>query len=229
MLVKIKRQKDGDSAPYWQRFSCETTPDMTVAAVLDRLNYTDDLFDAEGASAPRIRWECSCLQKMCGGCAMVINGTPALACSTFLRDLEGDSLTLEPLTKFPVVADLVVDRGIIEENLRRAEAFLGTFGGAEEKAYPQLYAISKCLRCGLCLEVCPNYVRGEDFFGALFANESYLLYTQSGDRKKETAREYDRHFARGCSKALSCQQICPMGISTLTSMARMNFHGKKKN
>lgn len=56
MLVKIKRQKDADSAPYWQTFSVDADPDMTVSAMLDRLNYTDDLYDAEGVAAPRIRW-----------------------------------------------------------------------------------------------------------------------------------------------------------------------------
>lgn len=222
MLVTIKRQKDAETAPYWQSFTCQTGPDMTVAAVLDALNYTDDLFDIQGEPAPRIRWECGCQQKMCGGCAMVINGTPALACSTFLRDLPGDVLTLEPLSKFPVIADLMVDRSVIEENLRRAQAYLGRFGGEKEKEYPQQYAAAKCLRCGLCLEVCPNYVRGERFFGGLFANEAYLLYTQSADRKKDLKKEYERHFAQGCSKALSCEAVCPMEISTLSSMARMN-------
>ena len=35
-------------------------------------------------------------------------------------------------------------------------------------------------------------------------------------------KSYAAHFAAGCSKALSCVEVCPMGIDTLASMARMN-------
>lgn len=226
MLVKIKRQKDAESAPYWQTFSVDADPDMTVSALLDRLNYTDDLYDAEGVAAPRIRWECSCSQKMCGACAMVINGVPKLACAAFLRDEKGDVLTLEPLSKFPVVADLIVDRSIISENLQKAQAYLGTYRPLRKKDFEQMYAAAKCLKCGLCLEVCPNYNKGEHFFGALFANEAALLALQSEDRTKPLRKAYDKHFAAGCSKALSCVSVCPMEIDTLASMARMNRFGK---
>ena len=125
MIVTIKRQESNESSPYIQSFRYEGTLDTTVAALLDVLNYTDDLYDTEGNPAPRIRWECSCQQKVCGACAMVINSTPALACNTFLRDLKCDKLVLEPLSKFPVTADLIVDRSVIDENLKKAEVYLG--------------------------------------------------------------------------------------------------------
>lgn len=162
------------------------------------------------------------MQKMCGACAMVINGSPALACSVFLRDIYGDMLVLEPLSKFPVIADLVVDRSIIEEELRRAEVYIGEFIGADIKEYEHIYLASKCLKCGLCLEVCPNYSRGERFFGALFANDAYLIHSMSKDRKKQIKKEYDEHFAKGCSKSLACRNICPMDIPTLSSVLKMN-------
>ena len=117
MVVRIKRQQRFDSEPYWQSFKYEGPRHVTVSAVLDALNYTDDLFDIDGKPTSRIRWECSCMQALCGGCAMVINGVPALACSTFADEVKGDELVLEPLSKFPVVADLIVDRSIIHKNL----------------------------------------------------------------------------------------------------------------
>lgn len=222
MRVTIKRQKDPESLPYWQSFQYDGPMDTTVAAVLDALNYTDDLFDETGKPAPRIRWECSCLQKLCGACAMVINGKPALACNTFLRELPGDELVLEPLTKFPVAADLIVDRSVIYDNLNRVEAYLDQARPPKKREYTQQYAVAKCLKCGLCLEVCPNYGRGEEFFGALFANESYLLHSQTETRKKELNKAYRKHFAAGCSKSLACQDVCPAEIPTLTSILRMN-------
>ena len=113
MIVKIKRQSSPSAESYWQSFNYEGPMHVAVSAVLDALNYTDDLFDTEGNKAPRIRWECSCMQATCGGCAMIINGIPALACATFLDEVKGKELVLEPLSKFPVIADLAVDRSII--------------------------------------------------------------------------------------------------------------------
>ena len=169
MLVKIKRQSSPDTEAYWQSFVYDGEKHVTVSAVLDALNYTDDLFDSEGKSATRIRWECSCMQSVCGGCAMVINGVPALACSTFVDEVKGNELILEPLSKFPVVADLIVDRSVIYENLNKANAYLDNNAKSNKKHHKQQYSVAKCLKCGLCLEVCPNYHPGAEFFGAAFA------------------------------------------------------------
>ena len=222
MIVKIKRQSGPDVAPYWQSFSYDGPEHVTVSAVLNALNYTDDLIDTDGKPAPRIRWECSCMQAVCGGCAMVINGVPALACATFADEVKGKELVLEPLSKFPVVADLIVDRSVIYENLIHANAYLENATANSKRHHQQQYSVAKCLKCGLCLEVCPNYHPGGDFFGAAFANESYLLASQSADKNPQIVKEYKAHFGAGCSKALSCQSVCPMKIETITSIMRMN-------
>ena len=222
MLVKIKRQSAPDFESYWQTFTYDGPAHVTVSAVLDALNYTDDLFDTDGNPATRIRWECSCMQAVCGGCAMVINGVPALACSTFIDEIKGKELVLEPLSKFPVVADLIVDRSIIYENLNSAKAYLESLATSEKKHRKQQYSVAKCLKCGLCLEVCPNYHPGASFYGAVLANESYLISSQSEERSPQIIKEYKEHFGAGCSKALSCQSVCPAGIETITSILRMN-------
>ena len=222
MIVKIKRQNAPDAQAYWQTFAYNGPKHVTVSAVLDALNYTDDLFDVEGNPAPRIRWECSCMQAMCGGCAMVINGVPALACATFVDTVKKDTLVLEPLSKFPVVADLIVDRSIIYEQLIQAQAYLEQVAASSKGQYKQQYSVAKCLKCGLCLEVCPNYRPGGEFFGAILANESYLIASQSAEKTPRIVKEYKTHFGAGCSKALSCQSVCPMEIETITSIMKMN-------
>ena len=222
MIVKIKRQKNPESVAYWQNFIYNGPEHVTVSAVLDALNYTDDLFDAEGNPASRIRWECSCMQAMCGGCAMVINGVPALACETFADISKSGELLLEPLSKFPVIADLIVDRSIIHEQLIQAKAYLDQIAASDKRQHKQQYSVAKCLKCGLCLEVCPNYYPGGAFYGAVLANESYLLASQTADRKPQIVQEYKTHFGAGCSKALSCQSVCPAGIETITSIIQMN-------
>ena len=222
MIVKIKRQQNPESAPYWQKFLYDGPLHVTISTVLDTINYKDDLFDADGNPAARIRWECSCMQAICGGCAMVINGVPALACNTFADAVKGTELVLEPLSKFPVVADLIVDRSVIYENLNQAKAYLESRAVNSKRDHEQQYSVAKCLKCGLCLEVCPNYFPGGTFFGAVFANDSYLITSQSEEKPTQLVKEYRSHFAAGCSKALSCQTVCPVGIETLTSILKMN-------
>ena len=222
MIVTIKRQRTPDSAPYWQSFSYSGPMHVTVSALLDAINYTDDLFDAEGNPATRVRWECSCMQAVCGGCAMIINGVPALACNTFVDEVTKTDLVLEPLSKFPVVADLMVDRSVIYENLNRAKAYIEGRCVSSKKNHAHQYSVAKCLKCGLCIEVCPNYHVGGAFFGAVFANESYMITTQSDEKPTRIIKEYKTHFGAGCSKALSCQSVCPVGIETITSILKMN-------
>jgi succinate dehydrogenase / fumarate reductase iron-sulfur subunit len=162
------------------------------------------------------------MQSVCGGCAMVINGIPALACATFADAGKGEELVLEPLSKFPVVADLIVDRSVIYEHLIHAKAYLENVATNDKRQHKQQYSVAKCLKCGLCLEVCPNYRPGGEFFGAVLANESYLVASQSPEKNPQVVKKYKTHFGAGCSKALSCQSICPMEIETITSIMRMN-------
>lgn len=222
MIVKIKRQHTADCAPYWQSFSYDGPMHTTVSAVLDFLNSSDELLDIEGNPAKKIKWECSCLQAVCGGCAMVINGIPALACNTFVDEVAKTELIIEPLSKFPVIFDLMVDRSIIYENLNSAKAYIESRSVNNSKEHEHQYSVAKCLKCGLCLEVCPNYNAGGTFYGALFANESYLIASQSLEKPAQTLKEYNAHFGAGCSKALSCQSVCPAKIETLTSILKMN-------
>jgi succinate dehydrogenase / fumarate reductase iron-sulfur subunit len=152
---------------------------------------------------------------------MVINGRPALACETFIRDL-GDEITIRPLSKFHVINDLVVDRGIIHENALKVNNYIQEYKESPAKEHEHQYSAAKCLKCGLCLEVCPNYIKGDRFYGALFANDCYLIATRSGVYNKDIRRDYDEHFAAGCSKSLACVEVCPMKIPTLSSMAKLN-------
>lgn len=158
---------------------------------------------------------------------MVINGRPSLACNTFPDKMKGKELVLEPLSKFPVVADLITDRSIIDNNLRQVRLYIGERDKNDRGLYELQYTAAKCLKCGLCLEICPNYGKGDNFFGALFANDTFLTHSLSENRKKDLKREYSKHFLAGCSKALSCESVCPTGISTLSSIFSL-AHSKSK-
>ena len=222
MKVRILRQCSPEDKPHWETFDYNGPEDASVAAVLDYINYNDDIETDAGERTTRIIWDCSCLQGICGACAMVINGRPALACETLLRDLNCDELVLRPLRKFPVIRDLMVDRSSIQENLRKSGMFIGEYSGSDSREHEQQYSVSKCLKCGLCLEVCPNYTDGKTFFGAAFANDCYVVASRSIGKAGDIRKTYAEHFESGCSKSLSCMDVCPMKIQTIASIAKMN-------
>ena len=123
---------------------------------------------------------------------MVINGHPALACGVFINTDDTEILRLEPLTKFPVVEDLIVDRSVIWERQKEALMYLGILGAKD------------------------------DFYGAEFVNNAYLLHSSSLNRKRALEKQYEEHFAKQCSKSLACRDICPAHLQTLSSISYMN-------
>ena len=201
--IDILRREDADSKPCWQSFDYEPRSEReTVATALTRLN--------EGGG--RIRWECGCLQKKCGACAMVIDGAPKLACDAFLRDY-GKKVRLEPLRKFPVVADLIVDRSLMRENLKTLRLWFEGEARTSEKTHELAYEASRCLQCGCCLEVCPNFMAGGPFAGmAGGAPMARLLAELPEAQRAEASSLYRKRVFEGCGKSLACRNVCPAGL-----------------
>ena len=90
-----------DAEPRRSSYDVPYTDDMSV---LQGLQYVKDHLDG----SLTFRW--SCRMAVCGSCGMMLNGVPALACETFLRDYAAGGLRVDPLTHFPIVRDLVVDQ-----------------------------------------------------------------------------------------------------------------------
>ena len=224
--VSILRKRAGEEEQYREEFIYDGSPDVSVAGLLEELDHRDELINSAGEASESIAWECSCLQGVCGACAMVINGRPSLACETFVRDL-GDEISIEPLSKFPVIKDLITDRSVIYEDLKKVNAYIEKEKEAAASEYELLYSAAKCLKCGLCLEICPNYTDGGRFYGALFANECFIVREKSSVYGSAIQSDYNDHFAAGCSKSLACMDVCPMKIPTLSSMAKMNRKKKR--
>ncbi len=103
----------------------------------------------------------NCLEEVCGACSMVINGRARQSCSAIVDQLE-QPIRLEPMNTFPVIRDLQVDRSRMFDNLKRMKAWIpidGTYDLMQhvyqEKKRQTAYELSKCMTCGVCLEVCP--------------------------------------------------------------------------
>lgn len=215
--LKVLRRKSSSEEPAWNEYELETEEEnVTVATALSRINRALPEKD-------KIMWECSCLQKKCGACAMVIDGKPALACDARLKELESFVVTVEPLRKFPVIRDLVVDRSVLYRNLETIRSWLETGARASEENLGLLYEASRCLQCGCCLEVCPNFFPEGKFFGmASMVPVSRLLEELPPEQKKQLRKDYRKHIYGGCGKSLACRNICPAGIDIESLMVNSN-------
>lgn len=224
--LKILRQKSSAGPSRYQTFAYEGSAEDSVALALNELNSRDTLEDTEKNPSDRIVWECSCLQKKCGACAMRINGLPRLACSAFLGGLSGKNkpIVLEPLSKFPVVADLKVDRSILFENMKRAKLWLEENAAMDRLEHENQYQSSRCLMCGCCLEVCPNFRPDGKFSGAVSMVAASKLMDQAeyGEHRNGILEKYRQFYFEGCGKALSCGKICPLGLPLEDMLVRSN-------
>lgn len=215
-ILKIKRQKLNSEEVYWQSFMVDPPPRATVAWALYEINSHVPLLDVEGNDASPIVWSCGCGQQTCGACAMVINGKPTLACAAFLNELTKSSevITIQPLTKFPVVCDLATDRTLLQEGLLRVKAWLSGKAKKESRTPENLLKISKCIMCGCCYEVCPNCLPGSDFVGPSSLHGAYRAMLQETDAGNAALiRTEAKKLGSGlCSKSLACEKVCPAGI-----------------
>lgn len=214
---RMKRQQTPTSRPYWQDIAYDGSGDDSVATALQAINA--DL--AAKGEAP-IQWQCSCMVRKCGACAMVIDGLPRLACSTFLRTLP-PVITVTPLQKFPIVCDLVVDRSVIHDMMK--ELCLWRTDDAHPTRWTQALHVqsSRCLLCGCCLEICPNFDGTTTFAGAIAPVNTYRILDGTANQDAAPITQaYRQHYYRHCGLSLSCHHICPAHIPIEALIAHSN-------
>ena len=235
--LKILRRERGAAQPYWESFTYEAVSEGdTVASALTALNSTAAPKNAKGEPSRPIEWECSCLQKRCGACAMVIDGRPRLACDALLSESKTGALRVEPLRKFPVICDLTVDRTVLYDNLKTLGLWLSAEAALADGDRDLAYESSECIQCGCCMEVCPNFYAEGPFFGmATVPLTTRLLTELSPADYREIARQYAKHTFAGCGKSLACKNVCPRHIDTEKLLVNANAlavwkrkRGKKK-
>lgn len=192
--VRVLRQDAPGEPSYWQRFSVTRENDMNVISVLQRI--AAQARTSDGTPAPPVAWDCNCLEEVCGACTMLVNGQVRQACTALVDRLLAetpDEIELRPMTKFPVVRDLVVDRSRLFRALQKLKAWIPADGyhdmGAGPRQSPEAqqraYPLSQCMSCGCCLEACPQYLKVE-------------LERAEGETDEQFAArqraEYDRQF-----------------------------------
>jgi succinate dehydrogenase / fumarate reductase iron-sulfur subunit len=223
--VEIKRQATPDAKAVVEKFEIPYRPNMNITSLLGEIALNPVTCD--GKPSTPVTYDSNCLEEICGSCAMLINGKAMMACSALVDKLLGGdlskTLTLAPLSKFPVVRDLAVDRSVLFENLKRVKAWVpidGTYDlGPGMKQAPQVqeqrYPLSNCISCCCCMEVCPQFNDVTNFVGAATIAQAKLFNMDpSGAVLKE---ERLRALAgdggvQECGFAQNCVQACPKGL-----------------
>jgi succinate dehydrogenase / fumarate reductase iron-sulfur subunit len=228
----IKRQANPHSASYWEEFDLRARPGMNVIIAL--MEIAANPVDRFGKTTTPITYESNCLEEVCGSCAMLINGKAAMACSSLVAKMR-QPVQLEPLSRFPVIRDLVVDRSVLFENLKRVKAWVPVDGTYDlgpgpripPKRQEEMYPLSRCISCCLCMEVCPQVTPATGFAGAAIINQVRLFNEHPTGKAIKRERLHAMMGDGGiheCSYAQNCVRICPKGIPLTTSIS--NVYGQ---
>jgi fumarate reductase iron-sulfur subunit len=203
-----------DRAPWFQSFDVPFGDDTSV---LEGLQHIKDHLDG----SLTFRW--SCRMAVCGSCGMMIDGVPALACHTFLRDYYPAGLRVEPLRHFPIVRDLVIDQ---TDFLRKLESVhpqlqpatpLSIADGPQRQTPAQMesyYQYAQCINCLLCYAACPQYGLDSAFTGP---GALALLHRYNADsRDAGTPMRMEIVNAEdgvwGCTLVGYCSRVCPKDV-----------------
>src|SRR5256712_1213455 len=198
-----------------------------------------------------IAFDHDCREGICGMCGMVINGRPhgpqraTTTCQLHMRSFpDRAELWIEPwrAKAFPVIKDLVVDRGAFDRIIQ-AGGFISAPAGAAPDANAILvpkedvelaFDAAACIGCGACVAACPN--ASAMLFTAAKVSHLGLLpqgQPERNDRVRNMVAAMDREMFGGCTNMGECQAVCPKEI-TIAFIARLNhdllaasFKGRK--
>ncbi len=227
--IRVKRQENPKTPFRWESFSIPYEQRMNVITLLQRI--AEQPVTSDGNRTTPVSWECNCLEEVCGACTMLVNGKVRQSCTALVDQLE-QPIRLEPMTKFPLVRDLWVDRQSMFENLKKVKAWIPVDGSYDLGPGPKIspedqqmaYSLSRCMSCGCCLEVCPQINPRSDFMGAAVMNAVVLFNSHpTGEMNKNERLEavMGQGGIADCGNAQNCVHACPKEIPLTTSIAEL--------
>lgn len=230
IILRIKRQDKASAPAAWEEFHLKYRPYMNVISCLMEIQKNPKTFD--GRNTAPVAWQSNCLEEVCGACTMLVNGSVRQACSALVDRLR-QPIRLEPMSKFPVVRDLIVDRSSMFESLKRVRAWIPIDGTHDLGPGPRMsefdqqiaYELSRCMSCGCCLEACPQISSRSDFIGPAAISQVRLFNRHptgamyQGERLRALMK---KGGIEDCGNAQNCVKVCPKEIPLTTSIAEVN-------
>ncbi|MES2180244.1 MAG: succinate dehydrogenase/fumarate reductase iron-sulfur subunit [Gemmatimonadota bacterium] len=235
LTLKVWRQSGPNSAGTLTEYAAtDVSPEMSFLEMLDVVN--ERLI--EQGEVP-IAFDHDCREGICGSCGMMINGVAhgpmkaTATCQLHMRSFtDGDTVVIEPwrARAFPVIKDLVVDRGALDRIIQAGGYISVSTGGAKDGntiPIPKTDADSSmdaaaCIGCGACVAACPN-ASASLFTGAKISHLGLLPQGQP-ERYRRALRmvaQMDLESFGGCTLFGECQEACPKEIS-IDVISRMN-------
>ena len=235
LTLHVWRQKNKASQGQFVTYQAkDISPDSSFLEMLDVVN--EELI-AKGEDP--IAFDHDCREGICGTCGMVINGRPhgprhrTTTCQLHMRSFkDGDEVWLEPwrADAFPVLRDLMVDRGALDRIIAAGGFISAPIGAAPDgNALPipkedadLAMDAAACIGCGACVAACPN-AAAMLFTAAKVAHLGLLPQGQPERQRRvlEMVTQMDKEGFGACTNHFECMDACPKGIS-VDFIARMN-------
>ena len=227
--LRVLRQDNPGSPSRWEEFSVPRAPGMNVISCLMEIQRRP--ITAGGGATTPVAWDAHCLEEVCGACTMTVNGRVRQSCSALVDQL-AEPIVLAPMTKFPVVRDLIVDRTRMFTDLIKIKGWIPVQGTYDLGPGPRMspsdqewaYKLSTCMTCGCCLEVCPNVSDRSGFIGPAAISQA-RLFNAHPTGKLNAAERLEALMEPGgiseCGNAQNCVEVCPKEIPLTTSIGAM--------
>ena len=235
LTLKVWRQKNNKDKGRFETYTVgDISSEMSFLEMFDVLN---ERLVHEGKEP--IAFDHDCREGICGMCSMYINGRPhgpwqgTTTCQLHMRAFkDGDTIVVEPwrANAFPVLKDLVVDRGAFDRIIQAGGYISVNTGNAvdanslpvEKDKADTAFAAAACIGCGACVAACKN----SSALLFLSAKVSHLaLLPQGGPERKtrvvDMIAQMDKEGFGACTATGACEAVCPKEIS-ITNIARLN-------
>jgi len=214
-----------DEAPWLKQFTVQVEKGMTILDGLHQIKETQD---------PTLAWRFSCRMGVCGSCAMLINGKPALACNTQILEVTDHIITVAALPNFAIIKDLVPDLKPLFEKHRYIHPYikredLGEMTNPTGEYFQSPQELEKylqftyCIKCGCCMAACPTRATDPEYLGPVSLTQAYRYCKDSRDNgfKARQNKVAVPHGVFSCHYAGECSNVCPKGVDPARAIQLM--------
>ncbi|MBO9619279.1 MAG: succinate dehydrogenase/fumarate reductase iron-sulfur subunit [Niabella sp.] len=235
LTLKVWKQKNADTSGKFESYKVSNiSSEMSFLEMFDVLN---EQLVREGKEP--VAFDHDCREGICGMCSMYINGRPhgpwqgTTTCQLHMRAFrDGDTIVVEPwrAKAFPVVKDLIVDRGAFDRIIQAGGYISVNTGNAQDgnnipipkDDADKSFAAAACIGCGACVAACKN----SSALLFLSAKVSHLALLPQGDTERkqralDMVAQMDKEGFGSCTNTGACEAVCPKEIE-ITNIARLN-------